>query len=80
MENKCKKAKWLSEEVLQIAVKWREGKTYVIDLLTNFILHSLVEMETKGKKDTWDKYTTPKRTKGTNKTINTIENKINSGY
>ena len=26
MENKCKKAKWLSEEALQIAVKRREGK------------------------------------------------------
>ena len=27
MEKKCKKAKWLSEEVLQIAVKKREVKT-----------------------------------------------------
>ena len=27
MENKCKKAKWLSEEALQIAVKRREGKS-----------------------------------------------------
>ena len=27
MENKCKKAKWLSEEVLQIAVKRREVKS-----------------------------------------------------
>ena len=27
MENKCKKAKWLSEEDLQIAVKRREVKT-----------------------------------------------------
>ena len=26
MEKKCKKAKWLSEEVLQIAVKRREEK------------------------------------------------------
>ena len=26
MEKKCKKAKWLSEEVLQIAVKRREAK------------------------------------------------------
>ena len=26
MEKKCKKAKWLSEEALQIAVKRREGK------------------------------------------------------
>ena len=26
MENKCKKAKWLSEEALQIAVKRRETK------------------------------------------------------
>ena len=26
MEKKCKKAKWLSEEPLQIAVKRREGK------------------------------------------------------
>ena len=26
MENKCKKVKWLSEEVLQIAVKIREVK------------------------------------------------------
>ena len=26
MENKCKKAKWLSEEALQIAVKQREEK------------------------------------------------------
>ena len=26
-ENKCKKAKWLSEEALQIAVKRREGKS-----------------------------------------------------
>ena len=26
MENKCKKAKWLSEEALQIAVKIREEK------------------------------------------------------
>ena len=26
MENKCKKAKWLSEEVLQIAVKIRDAK------------------------------------------------------
>ena len=25
-KKKCKKAKWLSEEVLQIAVKWREVK------------------------------------------------------
>ena len=27
MENKCKKAKWLSEEALQIAVKRRELKS-----------------------------------------------------
>ena len=27
MENKCKKAKWLSEEALQIAVKRREAKS-----------------------------------------------------
>ena len=27
MEKKCKKAKWLSEELLQIAVKRREGKS-----------------------------------------------------
>ena len=27
MENKCKKAKWLSEEALQIAVKKREVKS-----------------------------------------------------
>ena len=27
MENKCKKAKWLSEEALQIAVKGREVKS-----------------------------------------------------
>ena len=27
MEKKCKKAKWLSEEFLQIAVKRREGKS-----------------------------------------------------
>ena len=27
MEKKCKKAKWLSEEGLQIAVKWREAKS-----------------------------------------------------
>ena len=27
MEKKCKKAKWLSEEVLQIAVKKREAKS-----------------------------------------------------
>ena len=27
MEKKCKKAKWLSGEALQIAVKRREGKT-----------------------------------------------------
>ena len=27
MEKKCKKAKWLSEETLQIAVKRREVKT-----------------------------------------------------
>ena len=27
MENKCKKAKWLSEEALQIAVKRREVKS-----------------------------------------------------
>ena len=27
MEKKCKKAKWLSEEALQIAVKGREVKT-----------------------------------------------------
>ena len=26
-EKKCKKAKWLSEEALQIAVKRREGKS-----------------------------------------------------
>ena len=26
MENKCKKAKWLSEEALQIAIKRREAK------------------------------------------------------
>ena len=26
MENKCKKAKWLSEEALQVAVKSREVK------------------------------------------------------
>ena len=25
-KKKCKKAKWLSEEALQIAVKWREVK------------------------------------------------------
>ena len=27
MENKCKEAKWLSEEALQIAVKRREAKS-----------------------------------------------------
>ena len=27
MKKKCKKAKWLSEEALQIAVKWREAKS-----------------------------------------------------
>ena len=27
MEKKCKKAKWLSEEVIQIAVKRREEKS-----------------------------------------------------
>ena len=27
MEKKCKKAKWLSEEALQIAMKWREVKS-----------------------------------------------------
>ena len=27
VEKKCKKAKWLSEEALQIAVKWREVKS-----------------------------------------------------
>ena len=27
MEKECKKAKWLSEEALQIAVKWREAKS-----------------------------------------------------
>ena len=27
IEKKCKKAKWLSEEALQIAVKWREVKS-----------------------------------------------------
>ena len=27
VEKKCKKAKWLSEETLQIAVKWTEAKT-----------------------------------------------------
>ena len=27
MEKKCKKAKWLSEEALQIAVKWRKAKS-----------------------------------------------------
>ena len=27
MEKKCKKAKWLSEEALQIAVKRREAKS-----------------------------------------------------
>ena len=27
MENKCKKAKWLSEEALQMAVKRREAKS-----------------------------------------------------
>ena len=27
MEKKCKKAKWLSEETLQIAMKWREAKS-----------------------------------------------------
>ena len=27
MEKTCKKAKWLSEEALQIAVKWREVKS-----------------------------------------------------
>ena len=27
MEKKCKKAKWLSEETLQTAVKWREVKS-----------------------------------------------------
>ena len=26
-EKKCKMAKWLSEEALQIAVKWREAKS-----------------------------------------------------
>ena len=26
VEKKCEKAKWLSEEALQIAVKWREVK------------------------------------------------------
>ena len=27
MEKKCKKVKWLSQEALQIAVKWREAKS-----------------------------------------------------
>ena len=27
VEKKCKKAKWLSEEALQITVKWREAKS-----------------------------------------------------
>ena len=27
MENRCKKAKWLSEETLQVAVKRREAKS-----------------------------------------------------
>ena len=27
MEKKCKKAKWLSGEALQIAMKWRKAKT-----------------------------------------------------
>ena len=27
MEKKCKKAKWLSEETLQIAMKWKEAKS-----------------------------------------------------
>ena len=27
MDKKCKKAKWLSEEALQIAVKWKEVKS-----------------------------------------------------
>ena len=27
MEKKCKKAKWLYEEALQIAVKWKEAKS-----------------------------------------------------
>ena len=27
MEKKCKKAKWLYEEALQTAVKWREAKS-----------------------------------------------------
>ena len=27
LEKKCKKAKWFSEEALQIAVKWREAKS-----------------------------------------------------
>ena len=26
-KKKCKKAKWLSEEVLQVSVKWREAKS-----------------------------------------------------
>ena len=38
MEKKCKKAKWLSEEALQIAMKWREvkGKRERKDLKAEF--------------------------------------------
>ena len=45
MEKKCKKAKWLSEEALQIAVKRREVKSKcmihlaLILLLVKFVLY-----------------------------------------
>ena len=37
MEKKCKKAKWLSGEALQIALKRREAKSAEKPLTTNFV-------------------------------------------
>ena len=43
MEKKCKKAKWLSEEALQIAVKRREAEGCLFTLLIfSFVVQNLL--------------------------------------
>ena len=48
MEKKCKKAKWLSEEALQIAVKRREKKSKAEK---ERYTHLNAEFQTKGRRD-----------------------------
>ena len=49
-KNKCKKAKWLSEEVLQIAVKRREAKGKGEKDRYNHLNAELKKIATRGKK------------------------------